>query len=234
MTDADWLAAVAAAPGDPLPRLAYADWLDDHDDPRGEQLRLDTQLSGLADADLAAEPLRQRLVELVHGTDARWRAAVCRVPARFDGWLDQELCDCEGPAEFAPALFEWPETEAHRLTRQPANRAELTALCAAARACYGGCVRYSGTDPVVIRMLGNNPLYCDHVIKGLPSDTMPPADTPPAAPLQTPAGQPSQVCASDKTRQRVGNFAYAGCFYLIALLAMLTMYGAFTSRVVTP
>ena len=37
--EADLLAAVLADPGDDTARLAYADWLDEHDDPRGAHLR---------------------------------------------------------------------------------------------------------------------------------------------------------------------------------------------------
>ncbi|WP_439627896.1 DUF1963 domain-containing protein [Gemmata sp.] len=37
--EADLLAAVLADPGDDTARLVYADWLDEHDDPRGQYLR---------------------------------------------------------------------------------------------------------------------------------------------------------------------------------------------------
>jgi uncharacterized protein (TIGR02996 family) len=37
--EADLLAAVLADPGDDTARLVYADWLDEHDDPRGKYLR---------------------------------------------------------------------------------------------------------------------------------------------------------------------------------------------------
>jgi uncharacterized protein (TIGR02996 family) len=41
------LAAIAEAPEDDLPRLAYADWLDEHDDPLGEFIRLQIELEPL-------------------------------------------------------------------------------------------------------------------------------------------------------------------------------------------
>ena len=45
--DAAFLAAIAADPADPLPRLVYADWLDDRADPvRAELVRLEVTLTG--------------------------------------------------------------------------------------------------------------------------------------------------------------------------------------------
>jgi len=41
--DADFLAAVAANPQDPLTRLVYADWLDENCDPRGELVRIEEE-----------------------------------------------------------------------------------------------------------------------------------------------------------------------------------------------
>jgi uncharacterized protein (TIGR02996 family) len=38
-----FLAAIEAAPQDMLPRLVYADWLDERNDPRGEYLRLEVE-----------------------------------------------------------------------------------------------------------------------------------------------------------------------------------------------
>ncbi len=184
MTDADWLAAIAAAPDDPLVRLVYADWLDDQGDPRGEQLRLDVELASRADNDPSAEPLRQRLTELVPGTDARWRAAICRVPVwvesgdpfrhprrdsfNVDGpWYTCGECmACGLPEALAPTLLA-PLRSGNRTTyfdRQPETPGEVRAACAATRACCVRDVRYGGTDPVVIQMLGNDPAYCDHLI----------------------------------------------------------------------
>jgi uncharacterized protein (TIGR02996 family) len=41
------LAAIAAAPGDDVPRLVLADWLEERDDPLGEFIRLQIELEPL-------------------------------------------------------------------------------------------------------------------------------------------------------------------------------------------
>ncbi|HKB06377.1 MAG TPA: TIGR02996 domain-containing protein [Gemmataceae bacterium] len=73
--------AVLANPGDDAPRLIYADWLDERGDPRGEYLRLDSEL---------ARPRRlrflqtlQRLKEVRAQLDPAWVVAVSR------GWFDR-------------------------------------------------------------------------------------------------------------------------------------------------
>src|SRR5207248_10108910 len=39
-----FLAAIAARPADRTARLVYADWLDEHGDPRGELIRIEEEL----------------------------------------------------------------------------------------------------------------------------------------------------------------------------------------------
>lgn len=54
-----FLAAVRARPWDDAPRLVYADWLEEHGDPRGEFIRLQCQLAALE----PNEPTFARLVD---------------------------------------------------------------------------------------------------------------------------------------------------------------------------
>src|SRR5262245_21287675 len=42
-----FLRAILAAPGDSCLRLVYADWLDDHDDARGEFIRVEVEIRSL-------------------------------------------------------------------------------------------------------------------------------------------------------------------------------------------
>lgn len=66
--------------GDDTPRLIYADWLDERDDPRGEFLRLDMLLS---QADMTGETSakwRERRGELLEGLDPQWISLLARCP----------------------------------------------------------------------------------------------------------------------------------------------------------
>ena len=77
MTDeAAFLAAIAERPGDPTPRLVYADWLDDRCDPRAELIRIEEEQRTLpADAD-RYWALKPRRDELRAGCSADWLAAL--------------------------------------------------------------------------------------------------------------------------------------------------------------
>lgn len=77
MTDeAAFLAAVAERPGDPTPRLVYADWLDDRGDPRAELVRIEEEMRTLpADADRYWS-LKPRRNELRAACSADWLAAL--------------------------------------------------------------------------------------------------------------------------------------------------------------
>ena len=74
-----FLAAISAAPSDELPRLVYADWLDDRDDPRGPYLRAEYKWAkrwgGFSRRQTDPE-LRQLAAEL----DPVWVARVSRPP----------------------------------------------------------------------------------------------------------------------------------------------------------
>jgi uncharacterized protein (TIGR02996 family) len=78
MDDDAFIRAILAAPADDLPRLVYADWLDDHGDAtaatKSEFLRLTA--AGRADVGDRQKRLRQLAAKL----DADWLAAVSRLP----------------------------------------------------------------------------------------------------------------------------------------------------------
>ncbi len=78
--------AIDETPLDPLPRLIYADWLEDQGDPRAEWLRLDCQLrdpSQVVD-DPAADLARFR--ELTEASSPSWLAELIRA----------EIAPCQG------------------------------------------------------------------------------------------------------------------------------------------
>jgi uncharacterized protein (TIGR02996 family) len=78
--DGAFLQAILAAPADDVPRLVYADWLEERGDRRAELLRLDCQLTGLSASDPTASRLRARLGELGLTAEPDWVALVRRHP----------------------------------------------------------------------------------------------------------------------------------------------------------
>jgi uncharacterized protein (TIGR02996 family) len=84
--DAGFLRDIVANPNDPVPRLIYADWLDEQGDSqhlKGEFLRLDCELAekereGTAESTGERAALRQRLLELRAEIDPGWLALLDR------------------------------------------------------------------------------------------------------------------------------------------------------------
>lgn len=52
--------------------------------------------------------------------------------------------------------------------RQPTTFVELERACRALEVCCVAALRYGGTDPNIIRRLGNDPDYCDRLLPGGP------------------------------------------------------------------
>ncbi len=76
--------ALLANPNDDGPRLAYADWLEEHGGPedraRAEFIRLQVQLARLPEGDSVREQLAQRESELHDRHQEHWEAAVGVAP----------------------------------------------------------------------------------------------------------------------------------------------------------
>jgi uncharacterized protein (TIGR02996 family) len=70
-----FIADVLAAPGDPIPRRGYADWLDERADPRGGYLRAEATWAQAGD-----RQAEMRLRETAAKFDAVWVARVSRPP----------------------------------------------------------------------------------------------------------------------------------------------------------
>jgi uncharacterized protein (TIGR02996 family) len=70
--DEAFIRAIVDSPGDDTPRLVYADWLEDRDDPRGAYLRAERE--AVVTGDIA------RLQELAVGLDPVWVARVSMPP----------------------------------------------------------------------------------------------------------------------------------------------------------
>lgn len=74
--DEAFLASLRALPGDATVRLAYADWLDERDDPRGKYLRFLCEASGWAEMTMTRDHIIARLQELRTEFAPAWLTAV--------------------------------------------------------------------------------------------------------------------------------------------------------------
>jgi uncharacterized protein (TIGR02996 family) len=73
MCDEDaFLRAIIERPDDDLPRLVYADYLDERDDPRGEFIRVECELARIAPDDPRRAALYRRDLELIRMYKDRW------------------------------------------------------------------------------------------------------------------------------------------------------------------
>jgi uncharacterized protein (TIGR02996 family) len=68
--DEAFIRRIVDSPGDDTPRMVYADWLDERNDPRGAYLRAEAATPGLV----------ERLAPLARGLDPVWVARVSRPP----------------------------------------------------------------------------------------------------------------------------------------------------------
>jgi uncharacterized protein (TIGR02996 family) len=71
-----FLRAIHASHADLLPRLVYADWLDERGDPRAEFLRLEARAAQLTPEHEDAQAVRRRLVELRAHLPPAWFALI--------------------------------------------------------------------------------------------------------------------------------------------------------------
>jgi uncharacterized protein (TIGR02996 family) len=183
MCDDDaFVAAVKESPYDDVLRLVYADWLDERDDPRGRFLRLEAEMVRRGESDPAYASLETELAAVASKVDIRWHAKVCRVhveprppfahprrhPMNVAGpfYTCGDCMACEAPEHEAPSLMaDLRESEGlSYFVRQPRTAAEREQACRAIEVCCVEDLRYGGTDPLVIRKLGNDPRYCDFLI----------------------------------------------------------------------
>ena len=196
MSDAAFLAAIAADPSRELARLVYADWLDERGDPRGPVLRLEGRLFALPETSDEARELRRELGAVAAGVDVRWWAAVARVHAETGPAFDSavrfplnvagafytcgECMACDAPEQEAPELLAPLANDGNLRTyfvRQPETAAEIERACWAIRVCCAADLRYGGTDPKIIARLGNTAYTCDYLVAAY-SPTLVPADRP--------------------------------------------------------
>lgn len=72
---AAFLDSIVSDAEDDIPRLIYADWLEEHGDPRGEFIRLQCQLANVVPGDEEMRELTDRQHELLMEHEAEWAAS---------------------------------------------------------------------------------------------------------------------------------------------------------------
>jgi uncharacterized protein (TIGR02996 family) len=99
---------ILAHPDDDAPRLIYADWLDEHNDPRGEFIRLQCALAQLSDEDPHRWPLELREQELLSGHEERWLPkGISKTQCAFRrGFVEEITLYLESFLDRADRLFE--------------------------------------------------------------------------------------------------------------------------------
>lgn len=81
------------------------------------------------------------------------------------GWRGDCLA-CEAPEVEAPDLLA-PLINGNYDTyfvKQPTTPEEIEEACRAIEACCVAALRYGGTDPAIIKRLGNTAEYCDYIL----------------------------------------------------------------------
>ena len=167
-----FLDAIKEAPEDDMPRLVFADWLEERGSPRGEFIRVQVELARLADVDPRRTELERREGMLFYSHQAEWLApwgkwlrkegrkfvrglAHIKLPAH--ALLNPQLAPPDGPRAFA-----WVEKLTLTEVRDAGQFAgivaaehfeHLTALCIPnSQAVDGKAVRALANSPHVRRL----------------------------------------------------------------------------------
>lgn len=116
--------AVLRSPEDDAPRLVYADWLAERDDPRGELISVQCALARLPDDDPSRRVLKEREAALLTEHLTKWKASLGPgvVELRFErGFVDKVVID---PSVFLRHTSHLFEHEPVRHLVAPALRGE--------------------------------------------------------------------------------------------------------------
>jgi uncharacterized protein (TIGR02996 family) len=121
-----FLHEILAHPDDDAPRLIYADWLDEHNDPRGEFIRIQCALAQLSDEDPHRWPLEQREQELLREHEAKWLPKdMGQAQCIFRrGFVEEIELFAQDFLTVAERLFEQTPLQ-HLCLRGPINGAEM-------------------------------------------------------------------------------------------------------------
>lgn len=90
-----------------------------------------------------------------------------------DFYTTGECLSCDLPEREAPSCLAQHDVNNGDtyFIKQPETPEEVESICWAAYVCCNDAIRYGGTDPSIIRQMGNRPDYCDHLLLGGPIRT---------------------------------------------------------------
>jgi uncharacterized protein (TIGR02996 family) len=140
ITQATFLQAIIDSPEDDGARLAYAAWLDERGDPRGEFIRAQCELAKRLQADVTQmekdypqrKALKRRAEQLVGAHGEEWnrpmRQSGCEQWEYQQGFVDTIVIPGVAFLQFAPVLFQTGPIKRVRLTRAVPDVAALAAV----------------------------------------------------------------------------------------------------------
>lgn len=132
MNDSDFLAEILANPHDDVPRLVYADWLEEQGNPRGEFIRIQCELdAGVEDED-ERNDLRVREMDLLDEFGEEWAGPVPEMVTRhvfLRGFVEYVVMPMAEFVKQAPELIRLAPIRHVMLNCRRASDAEPLANC---------------------------------------------------------------------------------------------------------
>ena len=145
--EAAFLELVRASPEDDLPRLIFADWLDERGDPRGEFIRIQCALARLPSADPNRPVLLGRDAELIDRHRAEW---------------SEPLKGIAGWAEFRRGFVETVNIETRKFLSRGARLFDLAPVRHVRFLDVGGNLPRLTASPLLARLSAIT-LYAQHL-----------------------------------------------------------------------
>src|SRR5438067_2086996 len=108
--DAAFLRAIREQPDDDLPRLIYADYLDERGDPRGEFIRIQIERPTLPFNVARRYELGARERELLRLHEEEWLGPLAAVVSNHEfrrGFIDRVMVMTEAFVAHAETIFDW-------------------------------------------------------------------------------------------------------------------------------
>ena len=109
MNDSDFLAEILANPHDDVPRLVYADWLEEQGHPRGEFIRIQCELAAGVEGEERRIDLQVRERDLLDEFDEEWAGTVPSLVTRhvfLRGFVEYVVMAMQEFSDRAEELFQ--------------------------------------------------------------------------------------------------------------------------------